>query len=87
MDAEETIELAAKLLAQELALSLLIAIASKGRADVVGRMHTALQGLISDAVRNVGAAQPELSTLIGDQLEALAGQHLDRIFSTASQLK
>ena len=87
MNTDETIELAAKLLAQELTLGLLIALASNSRADVIGRMHIALQGLLTDAVRNVGAAQPDLPASIGDQLEALAGQHLDRIFSTASQLK
>lgn len=87
MDAEETIQLAAKLLAQELTVSLLIAVSANGRSEVVGRMHSALQGLLSDAVKNVGAAQPELPASLGDRLEALAGQHIDRIFSTASQIK
>ena len=87
MDAQDLIEVRAHLLAQDLTLAVLIAAISNGRSDVVGRMHHALQGLLSDSVKNVGAANTDLPESVGNRLEALAGQCLDRLFSMASQIK
>jgi len=81
------IELRAQLMAQQVALGLLFAAAANGRADVVNRMHEALQGLITDAVRNAGARQPDMPAAMGAMMEAIAGQHVDAIFSMASQVK
>ena len=87
MEVEEMLALSARLQAHEMTLALLIAALAHNHPKLIGNMHQALQGQISVAVKNVGFALPELPAAMGNVLEALTGQCLDRIFSTASQIK
>ena len=88
MNEIEIIEVNSRFQSIEMTLSLLLACFVAGRPEALGRMHEALQGLLSDAVKNVAATAPGSSHAeLGARLEALSGQNLDRIFSTAKAIR
>ena len=88
MNEIEIIEVNSRFQAIEMTLSLLLACSVAGRPEMLGRMHETLQGLLSDAVKNVSATAPGSSHAeLGARLEALSGQNLDRIFSAAKAIR
>lgn len=87
MDAIETVETAANHYALEMTLALLLAGAAMSRPNILADMHKVLTDFVLDGVKNGAVVMPDMPAEFAGRFEEAACATLDRLFSTAKNLR